>query len=123
MKFNIPKSMTDPTYRYKRDQIDITVQNIKGGITKFNNLDVISKQLGDEPSFIIKFFKKKTNTSITDNDKGIIINKVENVDKLEEYLEEFIQKYTLCPKCSNPEFTLEKCTRICRACGIARTFV
>jgi translation initiation factor 5 len=123
MKVNIPKSKTDPTYRYKRDQIDITVQNIKGGITKINNLDVIAKQLCDETSFIIKFLKKKTNTSITDNEKGILINKVEKVDNLEEYLEEFIQKYILCPKCSNPEFTFDKSTRICKACGISRTFV
>lgn len=122
MKVNIPKSITDPTYRYKRDQLDITVQNIKGGITKINNLDVITKQLGDDITFIIKFLKKKTNTSITNNEKGILINKVEKVEKLEEYLEEFIIKHILCHKCLNPEFTFDKTTRICKACGIARTF-
>jgi hypothetical protein len=62
MKVNIPKSNTDPTYRYKRDKIEITIQNVKGGITKINNLEIINKQLGDNIETIIKFLKKKTNT-------------------------------------------------------------
>lgn len=123
MKVNVPKSNNDPTYRYKRDLIDVTIQNIKGGITKINNLELICKQLGDDIGSILKFLKKKTNTSITNNDKGILINKVEQVVKLEEYLEEYIKKYILCPNCSNPEFTLDKTTRACKACGIERTFV
>ena len=123
MKINIPKSNSDPTYRYKRDQLEITVQNIKGGITKINNLETISSQLGDDISHIIKFLKKKTNTSITNNDKGILINKTEQVSKLEEYLEEYIKKNILCPNCSNPEFTIDKLTRICKACGFERTYV
>ena len=128
MKVNIPKSNNDPTYRYKRDQIEITIQNIKGGVTKINNLELIAQQLGDNISLLIKFLKKKTNTSITQNDKtGIIINKTETVSKLEEYLEEYIKKFILCPNCSNPEFVFDNngksndITRNCKACGAQRS--
>ncbi len=124
MKVNIPKSNTDPTYRYKRDKIEITIQNVKGGITKINNLEIINKQLGDNIETIIKFLKKKTNTSITYSEsKGILINKTESVNNLEEYLEEYIKKYVICPYCLNPEFKYDtnNKTRICCACGTERS--
>ena len=47
-KLNIPRSVNDPTYRYKRDKIEIVIQNTNGGITKLLNIDKIALQLGCE---------------------------------------------------------------------------
>jgi len=123
-KVNIPHSNIDPTYRYKRDKIEIIIQNTNGGITKLLNIDKIATQLGCEQSNILKFLKKKINTSIIEKN-GPFLRKTETVDNLENVLEEFISKEVLCPKCSNPEFNAEKINKstikTCKACGYSRT--
>ena len=58
VKVNIPRSTTDPTYRYKRDKVEITIQNTNGGITKLLNINKISQQLGSTDEDILKFLKK-----------------------------------------------------------------
>ena len=124
VKVNIPRSNIDPTYRYKRDKVEITIQNTNGGITKLLNIDKVATQLGCEISDILKFLKKKVNTSIIEKN-GPFLRKTETVDNIENMLEEFISKEILCPKCNNPEFNIEKVdktfVKICKACGNART--
>ena len=123
-KVNIPCSVTDPTYRYKRDKIEIVIQNTNGGITKLLNIDKIALQLGSTQEDILKFLKKKANTSIIEKN-GPFLRKIENVDNLENILEEYISKEILCGNCNNPEFTAEKVDKTflktCKACGHSRT--
>ena len=124
VKVNIPRSVIDPTYRYKRDKIEITIQNTNGGITKLLNIDKIVVQLGCNISDILKFLKKKANTSIIEKN-GYFLRKTETIDNIENMLEEFITKEILCTKCNNPEFTVEKIdktdVKTCKACGYSRT--
>jgi translation initiation factor 5 len=124
VKVNIPASIQDPSYRYKRDKIEITIQNTNGGITKLLNIDKIASQLGCDLVDILKFLKKKINTSIIEKN-GPFIRKIETVDNLENILGEFIVKNILCAKCSNPEFNSEKINKstikTCKACGYSKT--
>lgn len=123
-KLNIPRSVTDPTYRYKRDKIEIVIQNTNGGITKLLNIDKISQQLGCEINDVLKFLKKKANTGIIEKN-GPFLRKSETVDNLENMLEEYISENVLCPLCKNPEFTVEHLKKAhiktCKACGHSRT--
>ena len=82
-KVNIPKSVNDPTYRYKRDKIEITIQNTNGGITKLLNIDKIATQLNSDVASILKFLKKKANTSIIEKN-GPFLRKTETVDNLHQ---------------------------------------
>jgi len=123
-KLNIPRSVNDPTYRYKRDKIEIVIQNTNGGITKLLNIDKIALQLGCEVNEILKFLKKKANTGIIEKN-GPFLRKSETVDNLENIIEDFISECILCPLCKNPEFTAEHlkktCIKTCKACGHSRT--
>ena len=123
-KVNIPSSVLDPTHRYKRDKIEITIQNTNGGITKLLNIDKIATQLNCDVADILKFLKKKANTSIIEKN-GPFLRKSESVENIEKILEEFINKEILCPKCNNPEFSAEKVekteVKTCKACGYSRT--
>jgi translation initiation factor 5 len=123
-KVNIPRSNIDPTYRYKRDKIEIIIQNTNGGITKLLNIDKISQQLGEDVPTILKFLKKKCNTNVIEKN-GPFLRKTETVDNLENVLEEFISKEILCQQCSNPEFSIEEINKTkiktCKACGYIRT--
>lgn len=119
-KVNIPKSVNDPTYRYKRETIKVEVHNNNGGMTKLINIENISTQIGTELNDLLKFIKKYLNVNIIQKN-GIFIRKVETSQNIENILEEYITKEVLCKKCKNPEFTLNKdkknTTKTCKACG------
>lgn len=117
-KVNIPKSVNDPFYRYKRDQIKVQILNNNGGVTKLTNICEICNQLDVEIKSLLQFFKKKLNVSIIEKD--LIIKKIETVDNLEKILEEYIVLNVVCPKCSNPEFSLINEKKSCKACGNIR---
>ena len=123
-KVNIPSSICDFSYRYQRDKIEITIQNTNGGMTKLLNIDKIALQLGSKQEELLKFLKKKANTSIIEKN-GPFLRKIESVDNIEKIIEEFIIKDVLCQKCSNPEFIAEKVNKTelktCKACGYSRT--
>lgn len=123
-KINIPNSVNDPSYRYKRDKIEITIQNTNGGITKLLNIDKIAVQLGTPQDEILKFLKKKANTSVIEKN-GPFLRKTETVENIENMLEDFIKKEILCPLCNNPEFIAKNvkktCIKTCKACGHSRS--
>jgi translation initiation factor 2 beta subunit (eIF-2beta)/eIF-5 len=123
VRVNIPASVNDPTHRYKRDKIEIVIQNTNGGITKLLNIDKIASQLKCDVADILKFLKKKANTSIIEKN-GPFLRKTETIDNIEKILEEYINKEILCPKCNNPEFNAEiiekTMIKTCLACGHKR---
>jgi translation initiation factor 5 len=120
VKVNIPKSINDPTYRYQRDTIKIEIHNNNGGMTKLDNIETVTTQLGSELDDILKFLKKSLNVNLIQKN-GVFIRKVETQNNIEDKIEEYIQKEILCIKCKNPEFTLEKTKKdkkkTCKACG------
>ncbi len=118
-KVNIPKSNTDPFFRYKRDEIKIQILNNNGGVTKLMNIEAIASTLNSSVKSILNYFKKKLNTTVMEKD--CTIKKVETVSKVEEILESYIKENVLCPKCVNPEFTEQNNKKTCKACGDVRT--
>lgn len=117
-KVNIPKSIIDPFYRYRRDEIKIQVLNNNGGVTKIVNVESICKALNISIKELFSFYKKKLNVATIEKD--FIIKKVETINKLEEILEEYIKLNVLCPQCSNPEFIDKDGKKTCKACGFSR---
>jgi len=124
MKINIPSSIIDPTYRYTRDKIEVQIQNSNGGMTKLLNVDIISKQLNIESDELLSHLQKSAKTTVIKKN-GHFLRKIESVENIEIMIEDYIKKYVICPRCSNPEFTIEvnkKLTsRTCKACGYKRT--
>ena len=119
-RVSIPKSKVGET-RYMRERIIISIINRHGGITQIMNINRIIMETGIPRKMLISELKSRLGCRIEDTTKDILIYKIETIDKLEDILETFITKYVLCPRCSNPEFTIEsskKCEYwICKACG------
>jgi len=115
--------MNDPTYRYRREMVKIEIYNNNGGMTKLENIDIISNEIGTELQELLKYIKKKINANIVQKN-GIFIRKIENVEQIENVIEEYILAEVLCPKCNNPEFSTEKIKKnkykTCKACGNTR---
>lgn len=120
MSVSIPKSK-DGEDRYMRDIIITSKINRFGGITRTENLRKIIEQTNIPRKMIISYFKSKLGCRIEESKDEILIFKDLEEDRLEDILEEFIEKNVICPRCKNPEFEIEtgkkKDKWKCKACG------
>lgn len=55
---SIPASVVDPFYRYRRQVLQLTTLQKKGGQTVIENLITVSRELGRTPEEIVKWFQK-----------------------------------------------------------------
>lgn len=120
---NIPRTVSDPKYRYK---MPLLQQKIEGkGInirTNLTNLKDVAKSLRVPGDYILKFmgieFGSNTNTK-----EGLFsINGEMNADDVLRMLDKFIDRFVLCPKCKLPEMVLQvtakkSLTGKCNSCG------
>jgi len=120
---NIPRTVSDPKYRYK---MPLLQQKIEGkGInirTNLTNLKDVGKSLRVPGDYILKFmgieFGSNTNTK-----EGLFsINGEMNADDVLRMLDKFIDRFVLCPKCKLPEMVLQvtpkkSLTGKCNSCG------
>ena len=114
---NIPKSVKDPFYRYKREIVNIESQKIG---YKIKNIDVIAESLNLKPGTLMKFWQKKLGCQ---SKKDIIFHKSLNYNTLDDLLEGLIG-LLICPACKNPEMKINKVKKDifikCLACGNER---
>lgn len=123
---NINRKNTDQFYRYKMPRLLAKVEGKGNGIkTVIVNMVDIGKSLQRPPAYPTKFFgcELGAQTQIDLKNERYIVNGSHDGDKLQEILDDFIQKFVLCPDCENPETLLhvetkkERIGQTCMACG------
>jgi len=121
---NIGGSSNDPSYRYKMPRIQTVVEGRGNGIrTVIINMNDIAKSLKRPADYPTKWFGCELGAmSKYDPKTGrATINGNHSQQQLIQLLEEFIQKYVLCPNCGLPETDLfvkkDDIKQDCKACG------
>ena len=122
---NIPRSVKDDFYRYKMPELVTKVEGRGNGIkTVLVNISDIGKTLARPPVYFTKYAEIMLGTlTFTDTEKDrYVVNGTPSKDKLEQLLDEFIEKYVLCRICHNPETIMNISRRgavkiRCKACG------
>lgn len=116
---NIPKTITDPFYRYQRQKVKI--ESLKMG-NRITNLSLLSNSIYLKPNTIMKYFQKKIGCL---SKEDILYNKNITATDLDNLLEELIL-LLLCNKCNNPEIAISKEKKLffikCNACGNIKEF-
>ena len=111
---NIPKSISDPFYRYKREKVKLSEDKLG---TKITNLNNISKSIYLKSKTIITYIQKKVGCN-SKND--ILYKKSLNENIIDDIVEELILNI-ICRKCNNPEIEFIKnkkqIKKKCKACG------
>lgn len=100
---------TDPNFRYKMNNIDITLTGCGNGcFTYLNNLEIIAVQINNNPKTIIKYIGFCLGSKI--NDEKYWVQGHHKNDKIQEIIFHFIKVFVLCTKCSIPElvYNIEK---------------
>ena len=123
-QININRKITDPFYRYKMPQMILKIEGNGNGIkTVISNLSDVSKSLGTNPEYLIKFFGSELGSQpiiYKDEDK-YILKGVHSLSALDPILDIYIKKLILCLVCQNPETILyvrnKHIYSICKACG------
>lgn len=118
-KVNIPRHIEDPEYRYKMPVLESTVKEKGINVsTTYTNLPDVAKALKREPMYIVKFigFTKGAAT-----DKNFKIKGKIDVESSMEVLDQFIEKFVICPHCGLPDTRFDiktgKLYGDCLACG------
>jgi translation initiation factor 2 beta subunit (eIF-2beta)/eIF-5 len=114
---NIGGDLHDSHYRYKRNQIQISTVNQKGGITKIMNMEHICKQLKTPIEFMTAFYNRVKKTLGRTMIQSGSFRGVLTVEELEKILNIMIKKFILCPQCKLPEWDRQ----ICKACGYQKS--
>lgn len=126
MALNVDRSNSDTFYRYKMPRLVAKVEGSGNGIkTVLPNITDIGRSLSRPPTYPLKYFGYElgAQTSIDTKNERHIINGAHDAGKLQDLLDGFIQKFVLCPNCSNPETGLDvqqkkgTIKQRCAACG------
>jgi translation initiation factor 5 len=121
MSVNIPKSIKDSHYRYKRPELKLTYHtHIR---TILENIHEVSKAIIIPPEYPLKFigYELGSQTEIKGNE--YTISGKHPLDKLEDCLEKFISKYVICSSkgCKLPEVNIfiknNEIRGKCKACS------
>lgn len=121
----IPKNVDDPFYRYCREILEVryTKRNIE-----LPNIEKVAGALERDINEICQFIKVKINrqvkTNVIDGKINVTIPNFDTKEldnNLDDIVEDYINKYVVCPDCKIPETIYkirEKSVKIeCKACG------
>lgn len=122
MSVNIPRSITDTFYRYKREMLKIKhTGGGNGKITKIENLPKVCKQMERTEEQISKWFSSDLNSPIVAHNGVYSLKGHFTVDQLEDSIEKFVLDFVLCKTCGNPETVIginsQNIYLRCRSCG------
>lgn len=114
----------DPSYRYKRPIIQSKTEGRGNGIkTVIENMVDVANALHRKPADITKFFGCEfgAQSRYDEATQKSSVNGLHDNGKLEEWLDNYIDKFVLCPKCHLPETELKIKKEViyhkCMCCG------
>lgn len=132
-KRNIGRDDSDPTYRYKMPKLETKKEGAGNGTkTRIVNLSQVARALRVDPACLSKCFGLHFGAqSKLDSSGGCIVNGWHEIKELNQALDEFVEKFVLCPRCRLPEIDLEAerpgkkggLQVNCRACGLNQPFL
>eukprot|EP01096_Ripella_sp_DP13-Kostka_P016449 TRINITY_DN800_c0_g1_i1.p1 TRINITY_DN800_c0_g1~~TRINITY_DN800_c0_g1_i1.p1 ORF type:complete len:410 (-),score=228.03 TRINITY_DN800_c0_g1_i1:33-1148(-) len=122
---NIGGDANDGSYRYKMPKMLTKVEGKGNGIkTRIVNMNDIAKALHRKPEYVTKFFGCELGAQSKCIEKtGLsVVNGCHDLEAMNTLLDQYIQKWVLCPNCRLPETDLSVNGKNlifvdCNACG------
>jgi translation initiation factor 5 len=99
---NINGNNKDNAYRYKRPDFDVKIGGGGNGIyTIFYNMDMIGRSINHPSIVLFKYFAKVTGSNYIEAKNQM--TGTHTKQSLDCLLQEYIENFVMCPKCSIPE--------------------
>lgn len=114
---DLPETKQEKT-RFEIPEVDL---DVSGNQTTLKNLKSIADDLGRDPNHLMKYLLNEIGTAGNrEGSKGLFQGKFKKKE-LQERIDEYTEKYVLCPECGRPDTKLTKEGRVpmlkCEACG------
>jgi len=104
--------------RFEIPDLDILQE---GNTTIFKNFTDIADQINRSPEKFLKFLLGELGTAGERENGRVVFKGKINSSKIKSKIEDYVEKYVLCPECGKPDTRLVKEDRIdiikCDACG------
>lgn len=99
--------------------------HIQGNKTIISNINEIVEKLRRPAAHIVKFLLKELATPGEIRGNFLVLGTKISASRVNEKLEEYVQRYVICPECKKPDTKLKKeggfTFIICQACGAKKT--
>lgn len=113
----IPEEISDHD-RFEIPDLDILQE---GNTTIFKNFTDIADQINRSPEKFLKFLLGELGTAGERENERVVFKGKINSSKIKNKIEDYVEKYVLCPECGRPDTRLVKEDRVdiikCDACG------
>ncbi|MFP4000968.1 MAG: translation initiation factor IF-2 subunit beta [Thermoplasmata archaeon] len=113
----IPEEISEHE-RFEVPDIDIFQE---GNTTIFKNFTDVADQLNRAPEKFLKFLLGELGTAGEKENGRVVFKGKISSKKIENKIEDYVEKYVLCPECGRPDTRLVKEDRVdiikCDACG------
>jgi len=113
----IPEDISDHE-RFEIPDLDILQE---GNTTIFRNFTDVADQINRSPEKFLKFLLGELGTAGERENGRVVFKGKINSSKIRNKIEDYVEKYVLCPECGRPDTRLVKEDRIdiikCDACG------
>ncbi|MFW6048334.1 MAG: translation initiation factor IF-2 subunit beta [Candidatus Natronoplasma sp.] len=104
--------------RFEIPDLDVLQE---GNTTIFKNFTDIADQINRTPEKFLKFLLGELGTAGERENGRVVFKGKINSSKIKNKIEEYVEKYVLCPECGKPDTRLVKEDRVdiikCDACG------
>jgi translation initiation factor 2 subunit 2 len=95
--------------------------HIQGNKTVLSNFFQIADMLGRDEEHFLKYILKELATPAEAKKPLLLLGRKINASRINEKIEEYVNKYVICKECGKPETVLVKQDRVtfmkCNACG------
>ncbi len=119
-KDNLPEKISEHD-RFQIPNIDILQE---GNTTIFKNFTDVADKINRSPEKVLKYLLRELGTAGERENSRVVFKGQISPRKIEEKIEDYIEKYVLCSECGRPDTRLVKENRIdiikCDACGAHR---
>jgi len=109
---------------HSRFELKKATGHIEGNKTVISNFMQICDSLGRKPEHLLKFLQRELATPGEIKNKLLYLGAKIHPNRINEKLEEYLDKYVMCHECKRPdtEITKEKgfLFLVCHACGARR---
>jgi len=106
---------------HERFQIPDVDAMVEGNTTILRNFNDIVDKINRDPEKVLKYLLRELGTAGERENERVVFKGKISPKKIENKLEDYVEKYVLCPECGRPDTRLVKEGRVtimrCDACG------
>lgn len=119
------KDLPEVVIEVSRFEVPKVKGHLQGNKTIISNINEIVEKLRRPAAHVVKFLLKELATPGEIKGNFLVIGTKMSASRINEKIEEYVQKFVICPECKKPDTKIKKeggfMFITCQACGAKKT--